>query len=64
MAYTEKDLAILEQFYRNQLLNSTIPFWFPRSVDTEYGGFLLMRDADGTLIDDDKAVCCLPCTIR
>ncbi len=43
-------------FYRDQLLNDTIPFWFPRSVDHEYGGYLLMRDADGSLIDDDKAV--------
>lgn len=46
----------LEQFYRKQLLEDTVPFWFPRSIDEEYGGFLLMRDADGSLIDDDKAV--------
>ncbi len=43
-------------FYKNQLLNDTIPFWFPKSIDEEYGGFLLMRDRDGTLLDDDKAV--------
>src|SRR5690606_14621830 len=30
--------------------------WFPRSYDTEHGGYLLMRDRDGSLIDDDKAV--------
>ncbi len=45
-----------KEFYRRQLLEDTIPFWFPRSIDTEYGGYLLMRDADGGLIDDDKAV--------
>ena len=56
MAYTEQDLVNLEKFYRDQLLNDTIPFWFPRSFDHECGGFLLMRDADGSLIDDDKAV--------
>ncbi|OYW79504.1 MAG: N-acylglucosamine 2-epimerase [Sphingobacteriia bacterium 28-36-52] len=56
MIYSTKELAELASFYSNQLLNSTIPFWFPRSFDQEYGGFLLMRDADGTLIDDDKAV--------
>ncbi len=53
------DSTYLEQkrdFYRNQLLQDTVPFWFPRSYDTEYGGYLLMRDQDGTLIDDDKAV--------
>jgi len=56
MNYTEQDLQQLQQFYTAQLLNDTIPFWFPRSYDTACGGFLLMRDADGSLIDDDKAV--------
>jgi N-acylglucosamine 2-epimerase len=56
MSYTEGDLLRLKSFYKKQLLEDTIPFWFPRSVDSEYGGFLFMRDADGTLIDDDKAV--------
>ena len=49
-------LSGLEDFYRKQLLESTMPFWFPRSYDREHGGYLLMRDADGTLIDDDKAI--------
>ena len=56
MKYTNADLISLKEFYANQLLNDTVPFWFPRSFDKEYGGFLLMRDKDGTLIDDDKAV--------
>lgn len=56
MIYSVKELAELASFYENQLLNSTVPFWFPRSFDEEFGGFLLMRDADGSLIDDDKAV--------
>ncbi|HEY1021378.1 MAG TPA: N-acylglucosamine 2-epimerase, partial [Flavisolibacter sp.] len=56
MAYTKDDLYTLENFYRDQLLNDTVPFWFPRSFDHKHGGFLLMRDADGSLIDDDKAV--------
>jgi N-acylglucosamine 2-epimerase len=54
--YTTVQLQELQQFYNKQLLQSTIPFWFPRSYDKENGGFLLMRDADGTLIDTDKAV--------
>ena len=54
--YTLQALNDLKDFYSEQLLNDTIPFWFPRSFDHEEGGFLLMRDADGTLIDDDKAV--------
>jgi len=32
--------------YRTGLLNDTLPFWFPRSVDTEHGGFL---HRDGSL---------------
>jgi N-acylglucosamine 2-epimerase len=56
MRYTENKLQELQQFYANHLLNDTLPFWFPRSFDNECGGFLLMRDADGSLIDDDKAV--------
>ena len=56
MSYTRKDLIELRNFYRQQLLNDTVPFWFPRSYDREHGGFLFMRDADGSLIDDDKAV--------
>jgi N-acylglucosamine 2-epimerase len=31
-----------------------MPFCFPRSYDHEHGGYLLVRDADGSLIDDDK----------
>lgn len=54
--YTSQDLQNLYQFYKNQLLNDTVPFWFPRSIDNEYGGYLFFRDADGSLIDDDKAV--------
>jgi N-acylglucosamine 2-epimerase len=49
-------LLPLEDFYKNQLLNDTVPFWFPKSIDEEYGGFLLMRDRDGSLLDDDKVV--------
>lgn len=54
--YTANELEELKIFYANRLLNNTLPFWFPRSFDQEYAGFLLMRDADGSLIDDDKAV--------
>lgn len=56
MHYTKSELENLGDFYKNQLLNDTLPFWFPRSLDEEFGGYLLMRDHDGTLIDDDKAV--------
>lgn len=45
-----------QKFYKKQLLEDTVPFWFPRSYDEEFGGYLLMRDRDGSLIDTDKAV--------
>lgn len=56
MSYSKIDLLNLKEFYQNQLLNDTVPFWFPRSIDTKFGGYLLMRDQDGSLIDDDKAI--------
>lgn len=56
MSYTTNDIEQLKLFYEHQLLDDTVPFWFPRSVDEEYGGYLLMRDQDGSLLDDDKAV--------
>lgn len=56
MAYSEENLQAYKAFYENHLLGDTLPFWFPRSLDKEHGGFLLMRDADGSLIDDDKAI--------
>lgn len=56
MSYSKETLEELQKFYKNQLLNDTIPFWFPRSSDEVHGGYLLMRDQDGNLIDDDKAV--------
>ncbi|MEX8547340.1 MAG: AGE family epimerase/isomerase [Mucilaginibacter sp.] len=56
MSYAPTEIEQLKLFYENQLLNDTVPFWFPRSIDQEYGGYLLMRDRDGTLLDDDKAV--------
>ncbi|WP_346238335.1 AGE family epimerase/isomerase [Niabella insulamsoli] len=52
---TEK-LQSLSDFYRSQLLKDTLPFWFPDSVDEQFGGYLLMKNHDGALIDDDKAV--------
>jgi N-acylglucosamine 2-epimerase len=56
MGYTKQELVVLRDFYRDQLLKDTLPFWFPRSVDEQHKGYLFMRDRDGSLIDDDKAV--------
>ena len=45
------DLAALRGFYRAQLLEDCVPFWFPRSIDTQHGGFLHCLDRDGSLVD-------------
>jgi N-acylglucosamine 2-epimerase len=42
--------------YRDGLLQDTLPFWFPRCVDTEFGGYLVARNRDGSLLDDDKGM--------
>ena len=42
--------------YRDGLLDSTLPFWFPRCIDPEQGGFMFSRDREGSLLDSDKAI--------
>ncbi|MFM7164975.1 MAG: AGE family epimerase/isomerase [Planctomycetaceae bacterium] len=42
--------------YRALLLDDCLPFWFPRSLDLQHGGFLHCLDRDGTLVDSDKSV--------
>jgi N-acylglucosamine 2-epimerase len=46
----------LADFYRRQLFEDCLPFWFPRAVDHEHGGFLHCFDHDGSLVDTDKSV--------
>ena len=54
--YSKQELEALRDFYRASLLEDTLPFWMPGIVDEEFGGYLSMRDRDGSLIDDDKSV--------
>jgi len=51
----ERRLELL-RIYRDGLLSDTLPFWFPRSIDRECGGYLTCFDRDGTLLQTDKAV--------
>ncbi len=46
----------LAEFYRRALLDDCVPFWFPRCVDRDHGGFLHCLDRDGSVIDTDKSV--------
>jgi N-acylglucosamine 2-epimerase len=46
----------LRDFYRDGLLEDTIPWWQSRFLDREHGGYLTYRDADGSLLSEDKPV--------
>lgn len=46
----------LRELYRDTLLNDIVPFWFPRCVDPEHGGFFTALDRDGARLDTDKSV--------
>lgn len=50
------DIDNLLAVYRDGLLGDTLPFWFPRCVDDQHGGYLVARDRNGTLVDDDKGI--------
>ncbi len=49
-------LSALRTVYRDGLLNDTLPFWIPRAIDREHGGYLTCLDRDGTLLQTDKPV--------
>ncbi|MBD9270160.1 MAG: N-acylglucosamine 2-epimerase, partial [Akkermansia sp.] len=50
------DMPALGAFYRRQLLEDVLPFWFPRACDEKNGGLYHCFDADGALVDTDKSV--------
>lgn len=49
-------LVQLRDRYRHDLLHDTLPFWLPRCIDSEQGGYFTCFGRDGTLLQDDKAV--------
>lgn len=53
---TRERLQALFSIYRDGLLEDTLPFWIPRAVDRECGGYLTCRDRDGSLLQTDKPV--------
>lgn len=52
----KRRIVELAAFYRDQLLNDTIPFWQKHSVDREYGGFLTCLDRKGRVYNTDKSI--------
>ena len=53
---TPERIDSLIAVYRDGLLEDTLPFWIPRCVDEEYGGFMFALDRDGTIVDTDKGM--------
>ncbi len=51
-----KGRQALFDLYNGGLLRDTVPFWFPRSADPEFGGFFSCYDRQGNLVDTDKSV--------
>jgi len=49
-------MSELRNLYRDGLLHDTLPFWIPRAIDREYGGYLTSLDRDGTELQTDKSV--------
>ena len=49
-------VTALRELYRGTLLDDVLPFWFPRCVDAQHGGFFTALDRDGSLLDSDKSV--------
>ncbi|GJQ20182.1 MAG: N-acylglucosamine 2-epimerase [Bacteroidia bacterium] len=45
-----------KNLYRDGLLSDTIPFWIPRSLDREHGGFIHVLDRDGSVLSTDKSI--------
>jgi N-acylglucosamine 2-epimerase len=44
------------KLYKDNLLNSVIPFWTQHSIDKEYGGFFTCLNREGEVYDTDKFV--------
>jgi N-acylglucosamine 2-epimerase len=46
----------LSRYFRDELLHNLLPFWVPRMVDREHGGFLTFLDRDGSVLATDKSI--------
>jgi N-acylglucosamine 2-epimerase len=52
---SQADLSTLLAFYRDGLLEDTIPFWLEHGLDAEFGGVQTSLGRDGELLDSDKS---------
>lgn len=53
---TPERMQHLRDIYRDDLLNSTVPFWSRHSPDREHGGYFTCLDQDGSVLQTDKSV--------
>src|ERR1017187_8161500 len=51
-----KNIQSLLRIYHDGLLHDTLPFWLPRAIDKEHGGYITALGEDGTVLQTDKAV--------
>lgn len=52
----KEERRVFTNIYKNGLVRDTLPFWFPRCVDREHGGFFTALNRDGALVDTDKSI--------
>ena len=50
------DFKALAAQYKSELLDRVIPFWLEKSQDTEFGGYFICLDRDGSVYDTDKFI--------
>ena len=50
------DFEKLASLYKNELLDSVLPFWLEHSQDHEYGGYFTCLDREGKVFDTDKFI--------
>jgi len=50
------DLELLNDLYRDELLENVLPFWLTKSQDTKYGGYFTCLDREGNVFDTDKFI--------
>jgi N-acylglucosamine 2-epimerase len=51
-----RDMLGFATFYRRHLLDDVMPFWVPRTIDRQFGGYLTCFDRRGNSTDTDKYI--------
>lgn len=50
------DFEKLASLYKDELLDSVLPFWLEHSQDHKYGGYFTCLDREGKVFDTDKFI--------